>query len=136
VVHKAFGTAAMAALCAWCAPGSAAEAYPARPVRMIIPFPPGGSNDIIGRMMGHHLSERLGRTVVIDNRAGASGILGMEIASRANPDGYRMLIISAAYASSPGMFAKLPFDPATAFHPVAKIATGPNVLTVFPALPV
>jgi len=114
----------------------AAEAYPARPIRMIIPFPPGGSNDIIGRMMGLNLGERLGKPVVIDNRAGASGILGMDIASKSNPDGYTMLIVSAAYASSPGMFARMPFDPATAFHPVAKIATGPNVLTVFPALPV
>lgn len=129
-------SALLAALLAFSAPSRSADNYPVRPVRMIIPFPPGGSNDIIGRMIGLNLGERLGKAVVIDNRAGASGILGMDIASKSNPDGYTMLIISAAYASSPGMFAKMPFDPATAFLPVAKIATGPNVLTVFPALPV
>lgn len=112
-----------------------ADDYPARPVRMIVPFPPGGSNDIIGRMIGMHLGERFGKPVVIDNRAGASGVLGMDIASKSSPDGYTMLIVSAAYASVPGMFARLPFDPKRAFVPVAKIATGPNVLTVFPGLP-
>lgn len=117
-----------------CAPAIGAEDYPSRPVRLIVPFPPGGSNDIIGRMVGMHLGERLGKPVVIDNRAGASGVLGMDIASKASPDGYTMLIVSAAYASVPGMFARLPFDPKRAFVPVAKLATGPNVLTVFPGL--
>lgn len=113
----------------------AAEEWPARPMRMIIPFPPGGSNDVIGRMMGMHLSERLGRQVVIDNRSGAGGNLGIGLAAQADPDGYTMLIISAAYAFGPSMYKQLPFDPAKSFVPVAKIGNGPNVVSVFPGLP-
>jgi len=114
----------------------AAETWPARPIRMLIPFPPGGSNDIIGRMMGLHLGERLGKPVVIDNRAGAGGNLGIDIAAKSEPDGYTMLIISAAYAFAPSMYQKLPYDQVKSFIPVAKIGNGPNVLSVFPGLPV
>lgn len=113
-----------------------ADAWPARPIRMIIPFPPGGSNDIIGRMMGLHLGERLGKPVVIDNRAGAGGNLGIDIAAKSDPDGYTMLIISAAYAFAPSMYQKLPYDQVKSFAPVAKIGNGPNVLSIFPGLPV
>jgi tripartite-type tricarboxylate transporter receptor subunit TctC len=115
---------------------SAAEEYPARPIRLIIPFPPGGSNDIIGRMLGLQLGERLGKPIVIDNRAGAGGNLGIDIAAKAAPDGYTMLIVSAAFAFGPSMYAKLPFDPVKSFAPVAKVGFGPNSLAVFPGLPV
>lgn len=114
----------------------AAEAWPARPIRMLIPFPPGGSNDIIGRMMGLHLGERLGKPVVIDNRAGAGGNLGIDIAAKSDPDGYTMLIISAAYAFAPSMYQKLPYDQVKSFIPVAKIGNGPNVVSIYPGLPV
>jgi tripartite-type tricarboxylate transporter receptor subunit TctC len=117
-------------------PARAADDWPARPIRLIIPFPPGGSNDIIGRLIGVHLGERLGRPVVIDNRAGAGGNLGTELAAKASPDGYTMLIVSAAYAFGPSMYQKLPFDPVKSFVPVAKIGNGPNVVSVFPGLPV
>jgi len=136
-VHAAFRwTALCAALAAWTPAAFGAEAWPARPIRMIIPFPPGGSNDIIGRMMGLHLGERLGKPVVIDNRAGAGGNLGIDIASKSDPDGYTMLIISAAYAFAPSMYQKLPYDQVKSFIPVAKIGNGPNVLSIFPGLPV
>ena len=115
---------------------AASEDWPQRPIRMIIPFPPGGSNDIIGRMMGLHLGERLGKPVVIDNRAGAGGNLGIDLAAKSDPDGYTMLIISAAYAFGPSMYQKLPFDPVKSFVHVAKIGNGPNVVSVFPGLPV
>jgi tripartite-type tricarboxylate transporter receptor subunit TctC len=101
---------------------------------MVIPFPPGGSNDIIGRMMGMHLSERLGKSVVVDNRAGAGGNMGIDIAAKSDPDGYTMLIISAAYAFAPSMYQKLPYDQIKSFVPVAKIGNGPNVVSVNPGL--
>jgi len=113
---------------------AAADEWPARPLRLIIPFPPGGSNDIIGRMMGLHLGERLGKSVVIDNRGGAGGNLGIDIAAKSDPDGYTMLIVSAAFAFGPSMYQKLPFDPVKSFVPVAKIGNGPNVVSVFPGV--
>lgn len=136
-MHSAFRLiAACAAVIAVSPAVIAAEAWPARPIRMLIPFPPGGSNDIIGRMMGLYLGERLGRPVVIDNRSGAGGNLGIDIAAKSDPDGYTMLIISAAYAFAPSMYQKLPYDQVKSFVPVAKIGNGPNVLSIFPGLPV
>jgi len=112
----------------------AADAYPSKPVRLIIPFPPGGSNDIVGRLIATKLSERLGKQVVVDNRGGAGGVLGSEMASKADPDGYTLLIASAAYAFNPALY-KLPFDPIKSFTPVAKLGSGPNSLTVHPSVP-
>jgi tripartite-type tricarboxylate transporter receptor subunit TctC len=87
-------------------------------------------------MMGLYLGERLGRPVVIDNRAGVGGNLGVEIAAKADADGYTMLIISAAYAFAPSMYQKLPYDPVQSFVSVAKIGDGPNVVSIYPGLPV
>jgi tripartite-type tricarboxylate transporter receptor subunit TctC len=114
----------------------AAEDWPARPVRFIIPFPPGGSNDIVGRLVGLHLGERLGKPFVIDNRSGAGGNLGIDLAAKSNPDGYTLLMISAAYAFGPSMYQKLPFDPVKSFVFVGKIGNGPNSLSVHPSMPV
>src|SRR5688572_9991767 len=83
---------------------AAADDYPNRPIRLIIPFPPGGSNDIIDRMLGLQLDERMGKPVVIDNRAGAGGNLGIDIAAKSAPDGYTMLMVSAAFAFGPSMY--------------------------------
>ncbi len=112
-----------------------AQTYPSKPVRLIIPFPPGGSNDIVGRLIATQLTERLGKQVVVDNRGGAGGVLGSDIAAKSPPDGHTLLIVSAAYAFNPSLY-KLPFDPVKAFVPVAKLATGPNALAVYPGLPV
>jgi tripartite-type tricarboxylate transporter receptor subunit TctC len=112
-----------------------AQSYPTKPVRLIVPFPPGGSNDIVGRLMAQELTEKLGRQVVVDNRGGAGGVLGTEIAANSDADGHTLLIISVAYAFNPAMY-KLRFDPLTAFVPVAMLGTGPNALTVNPKLPV
>jgi len=87
-----------------------AQAYPSKPVRMIIPFPPGGSNDVVGRMIAFQLSERLGRQVVVDNQGGAGGIIGTEAVARAPADGYMLLLISVAHAFGASMY-KLPYDP-------------------------
>ncbi len=124
-----------AAALALCSGVAAAQSYPTKPVRIIIPFPPGGSNDIVGRLIAQQLSERMGKQFVVDNRGGAGGVLGSEIAANSVPDGYTLLIISVAYAFNPSLY-KLSYDPEKAFAPVALIGTGPNALTIFPKLPV
>jgi tripartite-type tricarboxylate transporter receptor subunit TctC len=125
----------VAALVLALAAPAAADDYPAKPVRLIIPFPPGGSNDVVGRMIATQLGERLGKQVVVDNPAGAGGVIGTEIAAKAPPDGYTLLVVSIAHAVNPWLY-KLNYDPIKAFAPVAILATGPNVLAVNPSLPV
>jgi len=120
---------------AFLAVAAAAQPYPSRPVRLIIPFPPGGSNDIVGRMIAAQLSERLGAQVIADNRGGAGGLIGTEAAANAPRDGHTLLLISVAYAFNASIY-KLPYDPATAFAPVASLGTGPVVLAVTAKLPV
>jgi tripartite-type tricarboxylate transporter receptor subunit TctC len=114
---------------------AAQQDYPNRPVRLIIPFPPGGSNDVVGRMIGTHLSEKLGKQVIVDNRAGAGGVVGTEIVSKAPADGYTLGVISIAHSVNPWLY-KLPYDPIKSFTPVGVMASGPNVLVVHPDLPV
>jgi tripartite-type tricarboxylate transporter receptor subunit TctC len=113
----------------------AAQDYPTKPIRMIIPFPPGGSNDVVGRLVARQLSVKLGQQVVVDNRAGAGGVLGTELAVKEPPDGYTLLMISIAHAVNPALY-KLTYDPVKSFVPVSIFATGPNVLAVNPQLPV
>src|SRR3954468_13810141 len=124
---------ALALLLALTAP--AAADYPDKPVRLIIPFPPGGSNDVVGRLVANQLSEKLGHKVFVDNRGGAGGVLGTEAAAAAAPDGYTLLIVSIAHAVNPALY-KLNYDPIKSFTPVSILATGPNVLAVNPQLPV
>ena len=128
--------AVLAALVLGAANGAAvaADAYPARPIRLIVPFPPGGSNDIVGRVIGQQLGDRLGKPVVIDNRGGAGGLIGTETAIHAQPDGYTLLIISVAYSYNPAIY-KLPYDPVKGIAPVAQLGTGPNALVVHPSVP-
>ena len=124
---------ALALLLALVAP--AAAEYPDKPVRLIIPFPPGGSNDVVGRLVANQLSEKLGHKVFVDNRGGAGGVLGTEAAAAAAPDGYTLLIVSIAHAVNPALY-KLSYDPIKSFTPISILATGPNVLAVNPELPV
>src|SRR6266496_819337 len=115
---------------------AAAQDYPTKPVRLIIPFPPGGSNDVVGRLFATHLSERLGKQVVVDNRgAGAGGIVGTEIVANSPHDGYTIGIISLAHAVNPWLY-KLPYDPIKDFAPIGVMGSGPNVVVVHPSLPV
>jgi tripartite-type tricarboxylate transporter receptor subunit TctC len=102
---------------------------------MIIPFPPGGSNDVVGRIIANQLGERLGKQVFVDNRSGAGGVVGSDLAAKATPDGYTLLIVSIAHSVDPWLY-KEPFDPVKDFVPVSIIATGTNVLTVNPTVPV
>jgi tripartite-type tricarboxylate transporter receptor subunit TctC len=114
---------------------AAAEDYPSRPIRLIIPFPPGGSNDVVGRVFATKLSEHLGKQVVVDNRSGAGGVVGTEAAANTPPDGYTLLVISLAHAVNPWLY-KLAYDPIKAFTPIGIMASGTNVLAVNPDLPV
>jgi tripartite-type tricarboxylate transporter receptor subunit TctC len=109
----------------------AARDYPSKPIRLIVPFPPGGSNDVVGRMIALKLSDRLGKQVVVDNRGGAGGTIGSEVVANAPHDGYTLLVISTAHAVGPWLY-KLPYDSIKAFAPVAMLASGPNVLVVYP----
>ena len=128
---------AMILVCAvvLCSAMAGAQSYPTKTVRLIIPFPPGGSNDIVGRFIATKLTERLGKQVVADNRGGAGGVIGTEAAAKSEPDGYTLLIISSAYAINTSLY-KLPYDPVKAFTPIAKLGTGPNVFAVYPGVPV
>ncbi len=112
------------------------QTYPSRPIRLIVPFPPGGSNDIVARMVATQLGERLGQQVVIDNRGGAGGVLGSDLAAKSPPDGYTLLLISVAYAFGPALYKNLPYDPERAFAPVGILGSGAAALTVHPSLPV
>ncbi|MGH8633650.1 MAG: tripartite tricarboxylate transporter substrate binding protein [Burkholderiales bacterium] len=126
--------------CAQAAQRSAADGaglnYPVRPIRVIVPQAPGGSNDIIARFIGAQLTERLGRQVVVDNRPGAEGMIGTEIVARATPDGHTLLMASTAFTMNPAVVRKLPYDPVRDFDFVAMLGRGPVVIIVGPSLPV
>jgi len=126
--------------CAHAAQRSASDGaglnYPTKPIRVIVPQAPGGSNDIMARYIGGQLSERLGRQVVVDNRAGAEGMIGTELVARANPDGYTLLMASTAFTMNPAVVNKLPYDPIKDFDWVATFGKAPVVIIVGPAAPV
>jgi tripartite-type tricarboxylate transporter receptor subunit TctC len=107
--------------------------YPSRPIRIVVPQAPGGSNDIMARYVGAMLSERLGKQVVVDNRAGAEGMIGTDIVAKAAPDGYTMLMASTAFTMNPAVISKLPYDPIKNFDFVATFGRAPVVITVGPA---
>jgi tripartite-type tricarboxylate transporter receptor subunit TctC len=119
----------LALLLAVLSAAASAQSYPTKPVRLIIPFPPGGSNDVVGRAIGQQLGERLGQSVVIDNRGGAGGIIGTNEAAKAAPDGYTLLLISVAFPTSIA-FNRLPQDMMKSFDAVAMLGSGPALLVV------
>ena len=112
-------------------PGAYAADYPNKPIRWIVPFPPGGSNDILARYIGIKLTEKLGQQVVIDNRGGANAIIGTDLASQAAPDGYTILIMSSSYVLNAAV-RKLPYDILKSFDPIAMIASSPNSIVTNP----
>lgn len=120
-----------------CAPDGRAQppsAYPSRPVRFIVPFPPGGGTDIVGRMLAARLGASLSETFVVDNRPGAASTLGSAIAARSAPDGYTLLMITASYAIAAGFYKNLQYDPVKDFDAVARVASQPLVLVANPSL--
>lgn len=113
-----------------------AQSYPNRPVRFIVAFPPGGPVDIVGRTLAQKLREGLGQPVIVDNRAGASGIVGTEITAKAPPDGYTVLVAASTLAIQATLYSKLPYDTAKDFTAVATLAGAPLMLVTHPSLPV
>lgn len=116
---------------------SSAQTYPAKPVRVIVPFPPGGGNDVIARVVGKKLSERWNQQVVIDNRPGANGIVGLQLLMQSPPDGYTLAVAAAGpMAVNPSLYEKLPYDPLRDFAPITNMSQFPLLLVIHPTLPV
>ncbi|HEX9462997.1 MAG TPA: tripartite tricarboxylate transporter substrate binding protein [Alphaproteobacteria bacterium] len=117
------------------APGAIAEGYPAKPVRVIVPFSAAGPGDIIARILAQRLTEQLGQQFLVDNRPGAGGNVGMAMVAKAPPDGYTILVVSSALVVNPGLYANMGFDSIKDLAPVTKAVDSPNVLTVHPSFP-
>src|SRR5690349_10768573 len=111
------------------------KGYPSRPIRLVVPFAPGGTNDIAGRIVADKLSERLGQPFVVDNRAGANMVVGCEIVAKAAPGGYTLLIVAAGFAVNPSLRKKLPYDSLKDFSPVGLVGGGPYLMVVHPSVP-
>lgn len=124
----------VAALLLTSAAAATAQDYPTKPVRVIVPFAPGGLNDIVARTVATHLSERLGKQFIVENRTGAGGIVGSELVANSPKDGYTLLIVSLAHAVNPWLY-KLPYDPHKAFAPISLVVSSPNAFAVHPSLP-
>jgi tripartite-type tricarboxylate transporter receptor subunit TctC len=111
--------------------------FPSKPIRLILPYPPGGGSDIIARPLTQRLSETLRQQVIVDNRGGAGGNIGMEIAAKSPPDGHTIVLaLTAQLAVNPALYQKLPYDPIKDYEPITLLATGPYILVVHPSLPV
>src|SRR3989440_11567272 len=112
----------------------AQDVYPSKPLRLILPFPPGGGTDILGRLLAERLGANLGQPVVTENRGGAGGNVGAEAAARAAPDGYTIVLVAPSLAISPTLYSKLNYDPVKDFAPVSLVATVPNVMITHPSV--
>jgi tripartite-type tricarboxylate transporter receptor subunit TctC len=115
---------------------AAAQNYPANPVRVVVPFPPGGGVDGMGRLISQKLAEALGRQFVVDNRPGANGMIGSELAAKSAKDGYTLMVNGANFVTTPSLYSKVSYDPLRDFDPISLVALAPNVLVVHPSLPV
>jgi len=113
---------------------AAAQSYPTRPVRIVIPLSPGGTTDVPGRIIAQKLSEKLGQQFYVENRAGAGGTIGSDFVAKANPDGYTLLLTATPFVITPHVYKKMPYDALADFKPVIRIASGPYVLVVHPSL--
>ena len=114
-----------------------AQGYPGKPVRIVVPFAPGGGTDIIGRLIARQLNDSLGQRVIIDNRAGANGIIGTELVARAVPDGHTIMLgTTATHAINASFYSKLPYDPVKDFAPITNLAYSPFIVSVHPSIPV
>ena len=113
-----------------------AQSYPVKPIRLVLPYPPGGGTDVIARPLAQKLTEQLGQQVIVDNRGGAGGNIGMEFVAKSPADGYTLLFaLTAQYAVNPSLYPKLPYDPVRDYAPISLLANAPYLLVVHPALP-
>ena len=117
------------------AAAGAAEPFPTRPIRLIVPFPAGGGTDIVGRVLGQKLHESLGQPVVIDNRSGAGGTLGTALAAKSSPDGYALLLVPTSHVINPSIYSKLPYDTERDFSPITMVASAAILMAVNPRVP-
>ena len=133
--HFAAAAVAVLAFSAHAAGALAQAQYPNKPIRLIVAFPAGGSTDMIARLVGQRLSERLGQQVIVDNRGGAGGTVGTEIAARSNPDGYTLTMgTTSTHVIAPAAYAKLKYDPIKDFAPITLVASTPYLLVVHPGV--
>jgi tripartite-type tricarboxylate transporter receptor subunit TctC len=127
---------AVAVVLSSCAGGAAAQPYPSRAIRIVVPFPPGGTSDILARAIGQRLTEEWKQQVLVDNRPGAGANIGAEAVAKSPPDGYTLFIVSTIHAINPSLYSKLAYDPVKDFTPITLIADTSQVLVVHPSLPV
>src|SRR5215213_7846481 len=125
---------AFGAIASFTALESGAQQFPSRPVRLVVPYPPGGANDNVARLLAPKMTEQLRHNVVVDNRGGGNTIIGSELVAKAVPDGHTLLIIAAGHAINPSLYAKLPYDTARDFAPVALVGDGAYILVANPSL--
>jgi len=133
MVHR-IAVCGLLALASVCGSVQAQEKYPARPVRMIVPFPPGGGADISARTIAAKLTERFATQVIVENRPGAGGNVGAELTAKSAPDGYTLMLVSSSYGANPALY-KLSFDPVNGFEPITLVSQQPFILVVHPSLP-
>jgi tripartite-type tricarboxylate transporter receptor subunit TctC len=133
-ILRAAGSVGVGAMVGFGPRRASAADYPSRPVKIIVPFAPAGPTDIMARIVSAHLGEALGSSVIVENRAGAGGNIGIGVTAHAEPDGYTLLITSSAYVVNPGLYTKVPYDPYTDFAPIAELGTSPNVILVDPKI--
>ncbi len=134
--HLSLTAALLATLCLLQAAPAAAQNYPSRPIRVVVPYPPGGITDVTTRIIAQELSKNIQQNVLVDNRPGANSILGVEIVSKANPDGYTLASVIAAHAANKTLYPKLPYDPVKSFATVSLLATAPLIVCATSSLPV
>jgi tripartite-type tricarboxylate transporter receptor subunit TctC len=132
-MRRAFAAALLA--CALAATSAVAQTYPAKPIRMIVTFPAGSGADIVARTVGQKMAETLGQQIVIDNRAGAGGIIGSDLAAKAVADGYTIVMVTSAHTINASVYSKLPYDPAQDFAPITMLASTPYLLVAHPSVP-
>lgn len=125
-----------AALITLSAPPAAAAGYPEKPIRLIVPFAPGGGTDLLARIMSEKLDRLLGVSVIVDNRSGGAGTIGFTLVARSAPDGYTFMVTSASYTFAPGLYKDLPFDPIKDLRPLSMLTQQPLILGVHPSMPV
>src|SRR5438105_7374465 len=127
--------AALAVAAALVALSAGAQSYPSKAVRLVSPFPPGGSVDLVGRLLAAKLSESLSQPVVVDNRSGASGVIGTEIVMNAAPDGHTLLINTIPFVTNQFLMPRVPYDPLRDFASISLVASSPSLVTVHPSVP-
>ena len=134
-LHRSVSALVIAAGVLVAAAPVSSQSYPSRPIRVIVPFSPGGSSDVLARFLGPRLSNRLGQPVVVDNRPSGSGILGADIVAKSTPDGYTLLLVQAAHAANAQLFTRLPYDPIKDFAPITLVVSSPTGMFLHPAVP-